>query len=526
MKLNLNKVILSLITLLSLFAIFCSISIGMSWDEPQHHFNGAIRANYLKSFDFGKFEFSGGWAQFHPGLYDTFTFIIVDLLLKIFPEKLIEIRHLINLFFSFLTLIGLFLISKKNFNKEIAYLATFLCFINPFFFGHTAINPKDTIICFALIWFAYSVYMYCVNFDNKRLKFLILASFFMGFGLGTRASFFVITAPIVLSALIFIIKNKNRYRDNKVFKKIFFDIFIFGSISFSLMILAWPYVHADFGVLLETVINSTKWIAGPIFEMMNGNIFETTNIPRTYFLSFFIFRIPIFTLILLFSLFIFLKMDRKFFSLKFSNFKNKIIVILCIILFPMLLATAMQVKLYNGIRLFLFIIPFVSLLTAICFYYILENFKKSIFIKSLLGIVAIFFLLFIQRFIYLTPYHYDYSNFLYPKFVNTQKLHIHDYWATSYKELMKLIGKNSNIKKINTDFCGGDPHGIKYLANKYSGGKVTFVPYEQADYIIMINTLSIHPDDNSTCFSARPGTNILEVKRLGVIFSVLRKLDK
>ena len=254
--------------------------------------------------------------------------------------------------------------------------------------------------------------------------------------------------------------------------------------------------------------------------------FETTNIPRSYFLSFFIFRIPIFILLLLFALVVFLKTDSKFFSLKFSDFKKKIIVILCIILFPMLLAIAMQVKLYNGIRLFLFIIPFISLLTAICFYYILENFKKSIYIKIFLSIVTIFFLLFIQRFIYLTPYHYDYSNFLYPKFVNTQKLYIHDYWATSYKELMKLINENNNIKKINADFCGGDPHGIKYLANKYSGGKITFVPYEQADYIIMIDTLSINPDEKSTCFSARPGTNIVEVKRLGVVFSVLRKLDK
>ena len=52
------------------------------------------------------------------------------------------------------------------------------------------------------------------------------------------------------------------------------------------------------------------------------------------------------------------------------------------------------------------------------------------------------------------------------------------------------------------------------------------MPYEQADYIIMIDTLSINPDEKSTCFSARPGTNIVEVKRLGVVFSVLRKLDK
>ena len=199
---NLNKVVLSLIVLLSLFSIFCSINIGMSWDEPLHHFNGALRANYLKSFAFGQFKFEGGHMQFHPGLYDTFTFIITDFLLKIFPEKVIVIKHSINLTFGFLTLVGLFLISKKNFNKEVAYLATFLCFLNPFFFGHLSINPKDTIICFSLVWFTYFIYMYCANFEKKRLGFLILASFSMGFGLGTRVSFFVITIPSIFTIQI------------------------------------------------------------------------------------------------------------------------------------------------------------------------------------------------------------------------------------------------------------------------------------------------------------------------------------
>ena len=47
---SLSRIILSLIALLLLFAIFCSVDIGMSWDEPQRHWQGAIRADYLKSF--------------------------------------------------------------------------------------------------------------------------------------------------------------------------------------------------------------------------------------------------------------------------------------------------------------------------------------------------------------------------------------------------------------------------------------------------------------------------------------------
>jgi len=527
---NLNRFALSLIALLLLFAIFCSINIGMSWDEPQRHWQGAIRTIYLKSFEFGKFEFKpGGWSEIEPGLYDTVSFLISNLLLKIFPGKLIGIKHLTNLTFSFLTLIGLFSISKKIFNKEIAYLATLLCFLNPFFFGHMGINPVDTIISFALVWFAYFTYMYCINFENKRLRFLILAAFCMGFGVGTRLPFLAVPIPIIISALVFIIITNNaKFREYQIYKKIFFDFFIFCLITFFLMTVAWPYVHSSPHILLDALnpLNSFKYPHGPVQEIINGNYFELINTPRTYFFSFFIFRFPIFSLLLLFVLIIVLKTDNKFFTSKFDHFKNKIIIIFSIVMFPILLHLILQVKIYNGIRLFLFIIPFFSLLTGICFYYILENFKKSVYIKSLASIIVIFFLLFLQRFIYLTPYHYDYSNFFNAKFANTEKLYIHDYWGTSYKELMKLINSNTSLKEIRADYCGGDRFGIRYLANKYSGKKVTLVPYEEADYIIMIDTVSTDINYKSSCFTQRPGEDIVVVSRLGVKLSVLRKLEK
>ena len=273
-------------------------------------------------------------------------------------------------------------------------------------------------------------------------------------------------------------------------------------------------------------LTNFKYPHGPVQEIINGNYYEVLNTPRTYFFSFFIFRFPIFNLLLLFALIIVLKTDNKFFTSKFDNFKNKIIIVFSIIFFPIILHLILQVKIYNGIRLFLFIIPFLSLLIAICFYYLLENFRKSIYIKSLLGIVVVFFFLFFQRFLYLTPYHYDYANFFNFKFSNTEKLYIHDYWGTSYKELMKLIKLNTSLNKIKADYCGGDRFGLRYLANKYSGKKVTLVPYEEADYIIMIDTVSNDITNKSSCFTQRPGEDIVVVSRLGVKLSVLRKLEK
>ena len=525
---SLNRIVLSLIVLFLFFAIFCSINIGMSWDEPQNHWQGAIRADYLKSLEFGQFKFKrGGWSEVEPGLYDTFHFFIADFLIKIFPGKLIGIKHLINLTFSFAALGGLFVLSKKIFNKEVAYLATLLCLLNPFFFGHISINPKDTISCFALVWFAYYAYKYCINFEKKRLKFLILTSVFMGVGVGTRLPFFAVPVPVIIAALIFIfISFKEKLGMIEIYKKVLFDFVIFCSITFFLMVLAWPYVHSSPDILLKAFSSYVLYPHGPVLEIMNGNYYETAATPRSYFFNFFIFRFPIYISILLISLAILIRTDKNFFTSEFKHFINKIIIIFAIIFFPIVVHLIVQVKIYNGIRLFLFIIPFLSLLIAIPVYYILKNFKKSIYIKSLLSITTIFFLLFLQRFIFLTPYHYDYSNFVNLKFSNTEKLYIHDYWTTSYKELMKLIKKDSSIQNIKADYCGGDRFGLRYLIKKHSGNKVKLVPYEEADYIIMIDTVSNDITNKSSCFTQRPGEDIVVVSRLGVKLSVLRKLEK
>ena len=292
------------------------------------------------------------------------------------------------------------------------------------------------------------------------------------------------------------------------------------------MVAAWPYVHSMPGILLKAFTSYALYPHGPVLEIINGNYYDTANTPRTYFFSFFIFRFPIFILILLFSLIILLKTDNKFFTSKLDYFNKKIAIIFSIIIFPILLHLILQVKIYNGIRLFLFIIPFVSLLTAISLYYILENFKNSVYIKYLLSVIVIFFVLFLQRFIYLTPYHYDYSNFLNIKFSSTEKLYIHDYWGTSYKELMKLIKQDNSLQNIKTDYCGGDRFGLRYLAKKHSGNKVKLVPYEEADYIIMIDTVSTDINNRLSCFEVRPGKDIVTVSRLGVKLSVLRKLEK
>ena len=76
---------------------------------------------------------------------------------------------------------------------------------------------------------------------------------------------------------------------------------------------------------------------------------------------------------------------------------------------------------------------------------------------------------------------------------------------------MKFIKQDDSIQNIKADYCGGDRFGLRYLIKKHSGNKVKLVPYEQADYIIMIDTVSNDINNKSSCFTQRPGKDIVAV---------------
>ena len=76
---DLNKISLFLISALSIFAVYCALTIGLSWDEAFHHLNGNFRADYVKSLGKLKNYNVESVVRFYPGLYDTIHFVIANL---------------------------------------------------------------------------------------------------------------------------------------------------------------------------------------------------------------------------------------------------------------------------------------------------------------------------------------------------------------------------------------------------------------------------------------------------------------
>ena len=301
-----NKILSSLIILMIFFSWWCALIIGLSWDEYFHHINGLVRYNFLTSLgDFQKFEFRNN--KFYPGLYDTISYAFGQIFLlinkKFYVQNIDLIMHVVNISFSSLSILGLYLLTKEIFNKKIALLSVLLTLLNPFFFGHMGMNSKDIIVFFSFIWFCYFFYLYCKK-EEKIFKNLILASLCIGFGCGVRLTFLIVIFPAIILGLIYLIKKfKSNYLT--LAKRFSLHIPIVFIITIFLVILCWPHfiVELQKGNFIEftslIIKNTINWIDGPKIGLINGEFYEVFNTPKTYFLDVIIFRLPFYFTFLL-----------------------------------------------------------------------------------------------------------------------------------------------------------------------------------------------------------------------------------
>ena len=568
MNQTIKIILVCFIAFLLVLAWWSSLTIGLSSDEYFHHINGLNRYNFLFSLGEDKnFQFRN--TQFYPGLYDTLSYtlgrIIMLISIKFYANNIDFVMHLINIIFSTLSLVGLYFFSKKIFNKDIGIIAVFLTLLNPFFFGHMGMNSKDIVIFFSLIWFCYYFYLYCTE-EKKIIKNLLLASFFIGFGCGVRLTFLVVIFPVVVCGLVYLfIKFKSQYL--YLTKRLLPHSLVTVAITIFLVILCWPHMiveiqNGNFVKFFSTIVKNTiNWIDGPKIGMLNGEYYEVFNTPKSYFLSIVLYRIPFYFTLLIILSYVLIIGKNLLIKNEISDFNKKFLIINIIAFFPIFLALILSVNIYDNLRLFLFIIPFFSIIAAFSLNWMLTSFKNSFKIKTILTMVVILFSLSFYRFITLTPYQYDYINYSSIKYSNAAYKWEHDYWGTSFKELVKKIKKQyskEQIRDLKITNCSGDDTLLYYLSRQL-GKKFIYRSNreKEANHVVIINrtTLDIFnpvvwpkinkmvnkkghmlvrdvekvvrtPGIKTTCPQQYPGTDVVTVERNGIVLSALRKLDK
>ena len=533
---SINKVTFCFIIIISIFAIYCSTIIGISWDEPSSNAYSLAKINFLKSFGESTDHLKYFESQ-NPGFYTTILAFISNL----FPTSFVyEIRHLINLSLSFLTLFGLYLLVKENFDKRIALFTVLFCLLNPFFFGLMSITVRDIPVCFAYVWTTYFFFKYIDNFFKERIKYIIFLGIIIGFGFGSRLVFVVNLIPLFLILIFFLILNKNRIRPIPEFFKILKEFLIVLVLSLLVVFSFWVSAYENpIRMLITTLLGSLNLSGptiggaqiGPTADIIGGQIYNTANTPPTYLFTYFFTRFPIFLIFLFIIFFPILIIKNNYFAQEYKHYNYKVLSNFIILFFPIILIVSLNIKIYDGIRLIIFLIPFFSFFSAISFNYLLKNIKNNKINIIALLLIFFSFSLFLERFIRLTPYQYDFANYTYASFKDSKNAYHHDYWAISYNELIKKIkhDKEFRNKKFSISVCGGDIWQVVNELRKDADFKKNVSYYHplfshKADYIIMINRLGFHKKYlTEKCFDRFEGNDIYSVERLGITYSVIRK---
>ena len=312
-----------------------------------------------------------------------------------------------------------------------------------------------------------------------------------------------------------------------------------------------------FSIIIKHTIN---WNDGPKLGLINGEYYEVFNTPKSYFLSIVVYRLPIyFSLLLAFSYFLFFS-KKLILKNEIKYFNQKFLLINIIAFFPIILALILNVNIYDNLRLFLFIIPFFSLIAAFSIDQLFNTFKDSWSSKTNLIIIIFLVSISFYRFIVLTPYQYDYVNYSFLKYENSKHKWEHDYWGTSYKELVSKIKDKYTQEEIDSfkiTNCSGDETLLYYLAKELGIKKIYRGNREkEANHVVIINrtTLDIFnpkiypkikylvndegailikdmeevvrfPGIKTTCFKQYKGIDEVVVTRNGVPLSIFRKLN-
>ena len=505
------------------YAVFYAFKLSITSDAGFYVDLGKSRLDYLLSLGIIKEKLTANQEAF-PAIYLTFVAFISDF----FPRNLeIQIYYIINFISSSVAAVGVYKLSKLLFNKQIAFYAFFFFFFYSSFFGHMQINGRDTMILFCNIWITYFSIKY-LNFNyTKNKKYIIYLSILMAVGIGVRFHFVATLIPLFI--YIFVKIYSSSIINKILFFKDLFKIILFSSI---IVFIFWEPVHSNFILKIQEISNyNVQMTWGWPYNMINGDIFLAANSPQSYIIELLFYKSPEYLIFLYIIFFVFLIPLSKKIKKEIKEFNQKIIFVLINIFYPTFLLFFFKIQVYDGLRLFLFLIPYFVLIPAVAFYYLTSNFSKTLH-KLILAATSVLFFLYIYTFSVLTPYQYIYANSFVGKFSSLNDKFENDYWAISLKELTSKIKSNEEInkkKQIKFTVCGLPAAAVKYNLNNLQD-KINYKVVrldENPDYVILNNrTLeSLKKNVIHTCFKEYTGKSIIEVKRRNLVLSAIKKIN-
>ena len=218
--------------------------------------------------------------------------------------------------------------------------------------------------------------------------------------------------------------------------------------------------------------------------------------PLDYILTSFFFKTPEYIIGLFIAFIVLFRKIKNFFNKETKNFEYTLIYIFLILLFPNIILFINPFPVYDGIRLFIWFLPYTMIVPGLTIYYLVNNLNIYHY-KVFSYVISIFFIFHIFILFLYTPYQYTYLNIFSGVPSKKNQKFVNDYWGVTLQELIKKIKIDNNLddKKVIKVFLCGVPHKIINKAILDNNISNLFIRDEKdADYVILTNRIILTDD--------------------------------
>lgn len=492
---------------LAIVALFTFKDYGVSWDEEIQNLYGQAVVNYYASglADHGYNQIFN--LYLYGGMFDGLAALINDFT----PFDVYYTRHLLNAIFGLLGIFGTWRLGRLIGGYGVGLVAMALLALTPMYYGHMFNNPKDIPFAAGIVWtIYYMVRTLSVPPQKVSARLIVTLGVIMGLTLGERVGGVMLLG---FWSVIVLIVNRKSLAD--VFKLITPIILI----AYIIMLVCWPWAQEN--PILNPLSALLEFSNFPqdVEVLLDGTTYRSTELPWTYLPIYFGVQLPLLVIVLTLAGVSWMPFMWKDFSHK-NGRQAGLILILLMTFFPTIYAIMRKPALYDAVRHFIFVLPLISVISAVAAKQIMEWVRPLKFGPPILAFLLILLTGYhVNTMIKLHPYEYIYMNSLQGGVAGAYGHYELDYWGSSFKEaadeLQKFVDKEGGVPKnkiYKVAVCGPWSSAMIYLPPE--NYEAVYANDLKADFFISTTRWG--------CQDMRIGKEILRIERMDAPLSIVK----
>jgi 4-amino-4-deoxy-L-arabinose transferase-like glycosyltransferase len=419
--------------LVAVIALLTFRHYGLGWDDYTHSEYGDLLLHLYQSgfTDRRALHFVNLYA--YGGGFD----LVAAILAKILPLGLFETRRLVG---ALVGLIGLALtwrIARRLGGPLAGLMALVLLATCPLYYGHMFINAKDTPFAAAMALFALALICAFDEYPAPSAATVVLVGIGFGLAFGTRVLGALAVVPTG-AALALIVAEEARGGAQRAFSRagrFLLRLLPALLLAYAAMAVIWPWSVISPLNPLRALFYFSHFFERPWKELYAGQLINVPDMPRSYLPTLFALKIPdlffllgvaglIGTLVACANRAIALTRRAAFLFVAMS----------CC--FPVALAVAERPAFYNGVRHFVFLLPFFAVLGGLAAGRIIARLQQTspVLTAVAAALMAVGLIQPVIAMARLHPYEYTYFNALSGGVAAAEHRYMLDYWGLAMKQ--------------------------------------------------------------------------------------------